>query len=119
VKEQIIIIKKIGEELICSEDDFKIILPNYPKLGGDEIIFSRALENEIKYLESEIEYFIKGLHVIELTYRNKMQSEFGFGSPSRTYKFIQRLAKSNTVQAENLEKWIADNGGNYYIKKSN
>ena len=45
-----------------------------------------------------------------------VKNDFGFGSPSRTYKIINGLKKRNPELALTLTKWIAENGGNYYIK---
>ena len=57
------------------------------------------------------------MHYIELKYREKTGNNFGFGSPSPTYKVIQALEKINKEKAIELKEWVAENGGNYYILK--
>lgn len=117
--EQIEIFKKVGKRLLCMEDEFQIILPNFPTLRGSEFIFTIGWANASKYIDSDVEYLVKGLHIIEILYRNKIQHDFGFGSPSPTFKIIQKLKETNEAQAIELTKWIANSGGNYYIQKSN
>lgn len=118
-KEQIEILKQVGKRLLCFEDEFKIILPNFPTLRGSEFIFTIGWANALKYIDSEVEYLVKGLHIVEILYRNKMQHDFGFGSPSPTHKILQQLKDKNESLAYELINWIANSGGNYYIKKTN
>ena len=117
--EQIEIFKKVGKRLLCLEDEFHIILPNFPTLRGSEFIFTIGWANALKYIDSDVEYLVKGLHIIEIFYRNKIQHDFGFGSPSPTYKILQKLRETNESLAFELTNWIANSGGNYYIKKNN
>lgn len=117
-KIQLDIINEIGKRLLCLEDEFNIILPNFPTLGGSEFIFTIGWANAIKYIDDDIEYLVKGLHIVEILYRNKTQYDFGFGSPSPTYKILQKLNETNEKLAIELSNWISDSGGNYYIKKS-
>lgn len=117
--EQIEIFKKDGKRLHCMEDEFQIILPNFPTLRGSEFIFTIGWANASKYIDSDVEYLVKGLHIIEILYRNKIQHDFGFGSPSPTYKILQKLRETNESLAVELTNWIANFGGNYYIKKIN
>jgi hypothetical protein len=63
--------------------------------------------------------FVKGLHVLEIMYRNKTQNDCGFGSPSPTHKISQKLKEKNEPLAIELTNWIANSGGNYYIEKLN
>lgn len=117
MNDQIAILKEVGKRLLCLEDEFNIILPNFPTLKGSEFIFTIGWANASKYIDSDVEYLIKGLHIVEILYRNKMQHDFGFGSPSPTYKILKKLKEKNEDLAEKLTKWIANSGGNYYIKK--
>jgi len=114
--EQIIILKKIGERLLCLEDEFNVVLPNFPTLKGSEFIFTIGWANATKYIDSEVESFVKGLHIVETLYKNKTQNNFGFGSPSPTHKIIQQIRTQNENLAFELTKWISESGGNYYIK---
>jgi hypothetical protein len=114
--EQIIILKKIGERLLCLEDEFNVVLPNFPTLKGSEFIFTIGWANATKYIDSEVESFVKGIHVVETLYKNKTQNNFGFGSPSPTHKIIQQIRTQNENLAFELTKWISESGGNYYIK---
>lgn len=117
--EQIEIFKKVGKRLLCMKDEFQIVLPNFPTLRGSEFIFTIGWANASKYIDSDVEYLVKGLHIIEILYRNKIQHDFGFGSPSPTYKILQKLRETNESLAVELTNWIANFGGNYYIKKTN
>lgn len=98
-----------------TKTEFKNILPNYPTLRGTEFIFTIGSANAIRFIDSEVDDFVKGLHVIEMLYKEKTKNKFGFGSPSPTYKIIQQISKLDISHADILKKWIADNGGNYYI----
>jgi hypothetical protein len=82
-----------------------------------EPYFKIGHANAAKYINADVEFFIKGLHHLELIYREKTKSEFGFGSPSPTAKVINALEKINQNLALELRKWIRENGGNYYIPK--
>lgn len=114
--EQIIMLKKIGERLLCLEEEFNVILPNFPTLKGSEFIFTIGWANATKYIDSDVEIFVKGIHIVETLYKNKTQNNFGFGSPSPTHKIIQQIRTQNEHLAIELTKWIAESGGNYYIK---
>lgn len=116
--DQIEVLKNIGKRLLCLEDEFQIFLPNYPTLRGSEFIFTISWANASKYIDDDVEYLVKGLHIVEILYRNKTQHDFGFGSPSPTHKIIEQLMTKNEELAISLREWIAGNGGNYYIKKS-
>lgn len=116
IKNQLNLVKEIGSRMFCTEAELKKILPNYPSLHGSEFIFTISWANAIRYIDSDVDDFVKGLHVIEMLYKDKTKNEFGFGSLSPTYKIIQEIFKSDISHAEVLKKWIADNGGNYYIK---
>ena len=61
--------------------------------------------------------FVKGLHFIEMRYKEELNQVFGIGSPFPTYKVIEALQKQNEELATKLSTWIKENGGNYYIKK--
>jgi len=117
--EQIKILKQTGRRLLCLEDEFKIILPNFPTLRGSEFIFTIGWANAIKYIDFEVEYLVKDLHIVEILYDNKMQHDFGFGSPSPTHKILLKLKETDESLANELTKWIANSGGNYYITKTN
>lgn len=116
---QIEILKKIGKRLLSLEDEFNIILPNFPTLRGNEFIFTISWDKAQKFIDSDVEIFIKGLHVVETLYKNKTQNDFGFGSPSPTHKVIQQLRTTHLDLANELTDWIAEGGGNYYIKGKN
>jgi hypothetical protein len=107
----------IGKE--CNLDKIEItdFLPNYPNLRGSELIFSGRELSSTHLKAEDLEFLIKGLHFIELKYREMIEREFGFGSPSQTTNLIHRLKKRDLERGENLEEWISTHGGNYYITK--
>lgn len=111
-------IKDVGKSGVCSEEDLFLFLPKYPVLSGSEFIFKISWANSKNYIDGEVEYFVKGLHLIEEKYKTKVNNNFGFGSPSPSFKVIQSYAKQNYDEALKLEKWIALNGGNYYVTKA-
>ena len=115
INKQVKLIKEIGSRIFCTEAEFKNILPNYPTLRGSEFIFTISWANAMRFIDSEVDDFVKGLHVIEMLYKEKTKDKFGFGSPSPSYKIIQQISKSDISHADILKKWIANNGGNYYI----
>ena len=78
-------IKDIGKSGVCSEEDLRVFFPNYPVLEGSEFIFKISWANSKNYIDSEIEYFVKELHLIEEKYKTKMNDDFGFGSPSPSF----------------------------------
>jgi hypothetical protein len=111
------VIRKIGENSVCNEEELILLLPNFPKLLGSELIFRVKWEeviNELKSIE-EIEDFIKGLHLTEVKYIEVTENKFGFGSPSSTFRILQKFEKNEYQKSQNIKKWIKDNGGNYYI----
>jgi hypothetical protein len=114
---KIVLLKNIGRSLLCLEDEFQSLLPNFPTLRGCEFIFTIGWANAGRCINKDVDFFIKGLHVLEIMYRNKTQNDFGFGSPSPTYKILQKLKETNDSLAIELTNWIANSGGNYYIKK--
>lgn len=116
MREEVGIIIKIGSSNICSEEELHYFLPSYPGLKGSEFIFTISWANCKHYLNKDVENFVRGLHLIELKYRSMCNHDFGFGSPSPTYKVISGLAKRDNELANFLTEWIAENGGNYYIK---
>ncbi len=62
--------------------------------------------------------FIKGLHYIEMKYKEVYNNDFGFGSPYPTSKFIDKLKATDEELAQELTKWVANKGGNYYIGRN-
>lgn len=111
------VIRKIGEIGICSEDELMLLLPNFPNLFGSEFIFRVKWDQLIRELKSikEIEFFIKGLHIIELKYIEVTKNEFGFGSPSSSFRILKTLEKEEFELAQELIEWIKNNGGNYHV----
>ena len=109
-------IKEIGKSGICLDEDLNTILPNLPTLHGSEFIFTISWGNATKYIDKDVEYFIKGLHLIEEKYKT-VSTNFGFGSPGPTFKVISKLKLKDPVLAESLTEWVLENGGNYYIKR--
>ncbi|MCK9439519.1 hypothetical protein M0Q39_05675 [Patescibacteria group bacterium] len=107
---------EIGKGGICGLYDLYYFLPDFPSLKGQELLFLNFKPLELSL--DDIEYLIKGLHYIELEYRKETGNEFGFGSPSKTYNLIHKISGKYPKKAEELRKWIANNGGNYYIKKT-
>ncbi|MCP5188762.1 MAG: hypothetical protein H6988_00020 [Pseudomonadales bacterium] len=99
-----------------AEIDVLEFLPNYPALSGSEPIFRIGWADAHEYLGPGEEAFIKGLHRIELAYRQASGNDFGFGSPSPTSKVIDALAKHDSAKARELRLWVQEHGGNYYIK---
>ena len=71
------VVKNIGIVCICNEEELMLLLPNFPKLLGNEFLFSVSWLELIKELKSshDFEHFIKGLHIVELKYRdNRMEA---------------------------------------------
>jgi hypothetical protein len=101
----------------CKLKELKLFLPNYPDIRGSEDIFKICHANARKYIDKNVEFLIKGLHLIELKYRNLTGNDFGFGSPSPTSKVIEALRQINPEEAQKLTEWVSFNGGNYYILK--
>ena len=112
------LIQQIATREICSEEELLIFLPSYPTLRGDEFIFTIGWANAKKFISKDADLIIRGLHFIEMKHKQLSKNNFGFGSPSPTAKLIKSLEKENPELATQLEKWIADNGGNYYISQS-
>jgi len=112
------IIKNIGKEGSCSEDELMLFLPNFPTIRGSEFIFRVQWGELILEVKSngEIEDFIKGLHLIEIKYRDITKNKFGFGSPTPTFRILANLRKKDLDLSQKISLWIKDNGGNYYIK---
>ena len=94
-------------------------LPDYSTPHGSELIFSinKLQENNLNTVD--LCFLIKGLHFIEVKYRQQTNYDFGFGSPSQTYNLITYLNKRNESKASEMINWIIENGGNYYYKKLN
>jgi hypothetical protein len=107
---------EIGKHKICTQEDLQYFLPLYPMILGDEDIITIAWTRGNRFINSEVEYFVKGLHLIENKYKLETHNAFGFGSTSPSYKIISFLKRTNETLASELEKWISLNGGNYYIK---
>jgi hypothetical protein len=112
------IITNIGEIGVCNDEELMLLLPNFPKLLGNEFIFTVKWIDLITQIKSfnDIEYFIKGLHIVEQKFREITKNEFGFGSPSSTHRLLTNLEKKEHDLSQRIKKWIRDNGGNYYIK---
>ena len=110
------LVKVIGERENCSDEELLLFLPNYPTLHGSEFIFTIGWANAKKFMLSDVEFFIRGLHCIEMKYKELSKHAFGFGSPSPTAKMIAGL--NDTQLAKKLTKWVSQNGGNYYIPKA-
>lgn len=53
-----------------------------------------------------------------MKYGQISDQDFGFGSPSPTYKLIKTLEDSDKDLAIELNQWVANNGGNYYIPQN-
>jgi hypothetical protein len=111
-------IRNIGGTNVCNEDELMLLLPEFPKLLGSEFIFRVKWEELIRELKSlnEIEFFIKGLHLVELKYIEVTENEFGFGSPSSSFRILKILEKKEFDLAQELIEWIKKNGGNYHVK---
>ena len=118
MKKEVRTIIEIGEQGKCSFEDLLYFSPYYPRYRGSEFMFEVSYKDVRLRSENEIEYFVKGLHQLELEYRKLMNDEFGFGSPSRTYSIIRSLEKIDRFKELGgyLKEWIRDNGGNYHIK---
>lgn len=108
---------EIGQRGHCTNEELHHFLPNYPIINGVRYIFNYWNWRSIsKWSKIDIENFVKGLHFIELKYRELKQSDFGFGSPSKTAFTIDKLNNHQKELAEELREWVKANGGNYYIK---
>jgi hypothetical protein len=114
---EIDIIVKIGIEEKCNNQDLAILLPNLPTIRGNEFLI-----NKTKIIEdgknNNLKQIIKGLHFAEITY-GKLNNYFGFGSTSQTLNLLNLLAETEYDEAVEIEKWIALNRGNYFIKSLN
>lgn len=106
----------IGRTGICSDEIYNVLLPN-KYLSGSEFPF-RIKWKMLNHLSvNDFEFLIKGLHFLELKYREKTNHDFGFGSPSQTKRLIMELSEIDQEKSDELIRWISQNGGNYYIKK--
>ncbi|SKA78243.1 hypothetical protein SAMN02745704_01104 [Paucidesulfovibrio gracilis DSM 16080] len=114
-KSEIERIKIIGANESCSNEELSHFLPNYPLLKGNETLFRISLANAKKYIDRDVALLVKGLHFIEEEYKKASSNDFGFGSPSPTYKIIKALQSKDPELAHELEGWVASAGGNYYI----
>jgi hypothetical protein len=112
------LIKNIGIVGTCNEDELMLLLPNSPKLLGNEFLFNVRWLELVKELESHHDFyhFIKGLHIVELKYREVTDNNFGFGSPSSTFRILTNFEKKEYELSQKIKEWIKENGGNYYIK---
>ena len=110
-------VKAIGRHGECGKEHLEYFLPNYPTLRGSEPIFRIGHANANDCLDSEAEVFIKGLHLIEMAYKEACGHDFGFGSPSPTAKVIDALEKNDKSLAMTLRNWVLERGGNYYINR--
>ncbi len=111
-------IKTIGRNCYCTESELREYLPSSHPFGG-EYIFRIGHANAHRYIDSEVEYFIKGLHFIEMKYKelnSQSRDDYGFGSPSPTAKVIDALEKRDPKLAKKLRNWVYETGGNYYIR---
>lgn len=112
----VIDIVEIGKSKSFEDVIVEDFVPDYPTPHGSELIFSFKKLRE-KHLNTEdLCYLIKGLHFIELKYRQQTKNDFGFGSPSQTSNLITTLNKRNENKAIEITNWIIENGGNYYYK---
>jgi hypothetical protein len=111
------LIKNIGLKGVCTGEELKQILPEFPVLKGSEFIFSINHSNAKNYIDDDIELLVKGLHLVELKYIELTHNNFGFGSASPTSKVIEALTKKDMSLATKLKSWVSVNGGNYYIKR--
>ena len=111
------VIRNIGETNVCDQSQLMLLLPNFPNLFGSEFIFRVKWDQLIRELKSikEIEFFIKGLHITELKYIEVTKNEFGFGSPSSSFRILKILEKEEFDLAQKLIEWIKKNGGNYHV----
>lgn len=109
---------EIGKKGECTSDELLYFLPNLPSLHGSEILFTLNKWKLPKNYRS-IPYLVdmvKGLHLIEMSYKLFSKNDFGFGSPSKTEHLITYLETIDLTNAKELYNWVASNGGNYYIK---
>lgn len=106
-------IVEVGQKGSCTSEELSFFLPNFPQTHGSELYF---LVDEKDVSSALLPDLIRGCHLIEMKYRNDTGYENGFGSPSPTNNLINFLRKTNKNSAEDLVKWIANNGGNYYVK---
>lgn len=108
---------QIGKTNNLSNINIYDYLPDFPTPRGNELIFSRRklFENHLN-VENTV-FLIKGLHLIELKYREKVNNEFGFGSPSQTNTILKKLQEMNIRSAIEVTDWIKENGGNFYFQK--
>ncbi len=111
------LIKNIGRAGVCNDAELLTLLPNYPVLRGSEWLFTIGWADAHRYIDNDVESFVKGLHFVEEAYKLKSGNDFGFGSPGPTAKVIDAVGKTNPALALTLREWVGANGGNYYIEK--
>ena len=109
-------VKELGRAGVCEADQLEYYLPNLPTLRGSEPIFTIGHADAKMYIDADVEWFVKGLHLIEMEYKRSFNNSFGFGSPSPTAKVIDALQAIETDLATELRKWVKERGGNYYIE---
>lgn len=105
-------ILSVGQKGICTTGDLSFFLPNFPIPRGSEPYFCVS-EKDVS--EALIPDLIRGCHLIEMKYKKETGFKNGFGSPSPTYRLINVLKGIDRKNADELTRWVADNGGNYYI----
>ena len=67
-------IKEIGKSGYVTESDLESFVG---QLHGSEFIFTIGWANTKRYIDAEVEFLVKGLHYIELKYREKTGNDFG------------------------------------------
>jgi len=109
LKDRVIKVSKSG---VCSLNELTYFLPTFPVINYSEPIFRRLKDEVIILSDTDLIDYIKGLHIIEITFRKFKGDEFGFGSPSITHELLNKLNLDNHIK---LYDWIAFNGGNFFI----
>ena len=98
-----------------AEVDIHKFLPDFPTPHGSEPIFKIGWANASRHLRYDVENLVKGLHHIEMNYKELTNNDFGLGSPFPSFKIILALHKQKADLAKDLFEWVDNHGGNYYI----
>lgn len=112
---------EIDKVLLIGKEELDVnlieFLPHLPRIRGSESIL-RLRRVPLKMDMYDIIQFVRGLHFIEMCYKKEVENDFGFGSPSPTFKMIKSLHKYYPGEADNIYTWNEERGGNYYIPRN-
>jgi hypothetical protein len=108
---------RIGNLGFVEDGEIRFFLPNYPSIRGDEFIFELTWAHLLRLENAEIVDVIRGVHLIELAYRESTRNDFGFGSTNPSFALLTEFVEVDEVSARALWEWIKLTGGNYFIPR--